>query len=146
MSSDPSGKIRDYLSSHHYLNLATIGPDGTPVAHTVGYAADGATVYFMTDRNSRKARNIAGNPAVAFTVDEDYADILKIQGVQMKGRAETVTDRASIDDVMGKLAAKFPQITAMPPNPDLVVIRIVPDEGFFIDNTAGFGHRDHWKP
>jgi len=145
MSNDVSTKISDYLGSHRYLNLATIGPDGRPVAHTVGYAAEGTTVYFMTDKKSRKARNIGVNPAVAFTVDEDYTDLSKIQGVQMKGKAEPVTDKAVIDRIVEKMVAKFSQIAQMPKNPDYVFFRIVPEEAYFIDNSLGFGHRDEWK-
>jgi len=140
---DAKQKLIDYLSIHPYLNLATVSPDGAPLAHTVGYASDGAAVYFMTDKKSRKARNIGGNSAVAYTVDEDYTDLAGIQGVQMTGKAELVTDSSVIAKILEIMARKFPQIKEMPVNSDYVFFRIDPGEAYFIDNTAGFGHRDH---
>jgi general stress protein 26 len=142
MGNDGGRKIRDYLATHLYLNLATVSPDGTPLAHTVGYAPDGATVYFVTDKNSRKARNIARNPNVAYTVDEDYGDLFSIQGVQMKGRAERITDARTIEKILAMLLHKYPQMKDMPENPEYVFYKIIPLEGVFIDNTQGFGHRD----
>jgi hypothetical protein len=43
MGNDVIQKISDYLSNHQYLNLATVRPDNSPLAHTVGYASDGLT-------------------------------------------------------------------------------------------------------
>ncbi len=142
MGNDVENKISDYLSSHLYLNLATVSPDGTPLAHTVGFASDGATVYFVTDKNTRKARNIGNNPNVAYTCDEDYTDLFSIQGIQMKGKAERVTDGSVIEKTMGVMLKKYPQMKDMPENPDYVFFKVTPVEGVFIDNTKGFGHRD----
>ncbi len=142
MSDDVKQKVSDFLSSHAYINLATVGPDSTPLAHTVGYASDGATVYFMTDKNTRKAKNIAGNPSVAYTVDEDHTELGRIQGVQMTGKASLLTDGPVIEKVMGIMAGKFPGLDKMPQNPDYVFFKIEPMEAQFIDNTLGFGHRD----
>jgi nitroimidazol reductase NimA-like FMN-containing flavoprotein (pyridoxamine 5'-phosphate oxidase superfamily) len=142
MAKDLKDKISDYLATHPYLNLATVCPDGTPLAHTVGYASEGATVYFVTDRKSRKARNIASNPAVAFTVDEDYENLADIQGIQMKGMAEEVTDPAVMQRVMRMMNEKYPYMKDLPENPDYGFFVITPGEAIFIDNTQGFGHRE----
>ncbi len=142
MSDDAKQKVSNYLSSHPYLNLATVSADGTPIAHTVGFVSEDAAVYFMTDKNTRKAKNITGNPSVAYTVDEDELDIGRIQGIQMKGKASLVTDGAVIEKVSALLAEKYPFMKEMPVNPDYVLFMIDPVEALFIDNTVGFGHRD----
>lgn len=142
MGYDAKQQIIDYLASHLYLNLATVSPDGTPLAHTVGFVPDGATIFFVTDKKSRKARNIGSNPHVAYTVDEDYTDLLRIQGVQMRGRAEIVGDIVLIEKIMKLLLQKYPQMKDMPENPDYAFYKVVPSEGIFIDNTKGFGHRE----
>ncbi|MCK5511484.1 MAG: pyridoxamine 5'-phosphate oxidase family protein [Thermodesulfovibrionia bacterium] len=142
MGTDTKQKITDYLSAHPYLNLATVTPDGAPLAHTVGYVSEGATVYFITDKNTRKARNISSNPSVAYTVDEDYKELKSIQGIQMRGKAERVTDNALLKKVFGMMEKKYPYMNELPENPDYVLFRINPVEAHFIDNTVSFGHRD----
>ena len=87
MKKDTKKKIEEYLLSHYYVRLATLKSDGNPVVHTVGYASEGATLYIMTDRPSRKAQNMMKNRHVAYAIDENYEDFSSIQGIQMEGKA-----------------------------------------------------------
>lgn len=135
-------KISAYLASHHYLRLGTVTDKATPQVHTVGYVSEDCTVYFVTDRKSRKAANIFGNPAVAYAVDENYADIMTIQGVQMEGKASVVTLETEAMRLLDRMAEKFPGMTKIPPNPDLVIFKIAPLQGYFLDNSLVFGHRE----
>ena len=139
---DCTPKISAYLASHHYLRLGTVTPGNTAQVHTVGYVSEGCIVYFVTDRKSRKAMNIFTNPAVAYAVDENYRDVMAIQGVQMEGRASLVDQETEVIRLMGLMAHKFPGLENMPPNPDLVIFKIEPTRGYFLDNTVSFGHRD----
>ncbi len=43
-------------------------------AAAVLYANDGFTLYFLSDPESRSSKDIAENPVVAITVNEDYYD------------------------------------------------------------------------
>jgi nitroimidazol reductase NimA-like FMN-containing flavoprotein (pyridoxamine 5'-phosphate oxidase superfamily) len=135
-------KIIDYLAAHPYLRLATVTDSCAPQVHTVGYVSEDAIVYFVTDKKSRKAANIFKNPAVGYAVDENYKDMMAIQGVQMEGSASLVTMETEAIRLLGLMAQKFPGIENMAPNPDLVFFKIEPSIGFFLDNTVGFGHRD----
>lgn len=134
-------KIAEYLASHPYLRLGTVTENSTPQVHTVGYVAEGCTVYFATDRKSRKAENIFLNSAVAYTVDENYEDVMAIQGVQMEGKASTVNSESKTTQLLEMMAQKFPGLEEMPPNPYLLFIKIEPTKGYFLDNTVSFGHR-----
>ncbi len=142
MERDAKKKLIDYLPGHPYLNLATVGPEGTPLAHTVAYFNDGGVVYIATDKTSRKAKNMMANSSVAFTVDEDQAAPPTMQGIQMRGTAMLVTDGAELGRVQQGMMAKYPAMKDMPPNPNYVVFRITPVEGYFLDNTMGYGYRD----
>jgi nitroimidazol reductase NimA-like FMN-containing flavoprotein (pyridoxamine 5'-phosphate oxidase superfamily) len=135
-------QIIDYLTAHPYLRLATVTGDCTPQVHTVGYVSEDATVYFITDRKSRKAANIFKNPAVAYAVDENYEDVMTIQGIQMEGKASLIIMETEAIRLLDLMAQKFPGLENMPPNPDLVFFKIEPTRGFFLDNTVNFGHRD----
>ncbi len=142
MPDEIKARIREYLDERMYINLGTVCADGTPLVHTVGFVTDGDAVCFMTDKRTRKAQNIVGNRAVAFTSDKDEPEIAKIQGVQMSGAALRVEDGAEVQRVMGMLVGKYPNLAEMPPNENYVVFRVAFREGVFIDNTQGFGHRD----
>ena len=135
-------KISDYLASHPYLRLGTATEDSTPQVHTVGYVSEGCTAYFVTDRKSRKAENILKNPAVAYAVDENYENFMAIQGVQMEGMATIITSETEAIRLLDLMAQKFPGMEDMPPNPELVIFKIEPTKGYFLDNTVAFGHRD----
>ena len=135
-------KIAAYLTSHRYLRLGTVTDHSTPQVHTVGYVSEDCIVYFVTDRKSRKAENIFRNPAVAYTVDENYEDVMEIQGVQMEGAASLITLETEAMRILGLMAQKFPGMEEMEPNPDLVIFRVEPTRGYFLDNTSAFGHRD----
>jgi len=134
-------KISDYLAAHRYLRLGTVTGKATPQVHTVGYVSRDCIVFFATDQKSRKAGNISKNPAVAYAVDENYDDIMVIQGVQMEGRASLVTLETEAMKILDLMARKFPGLEKMPANPDLVIFMIEPVRGFFLDNTVAFGHR-----
>jgi len=142
MTEDIRQKVLDYLASHRFMRLATVTTESTPMVHTVAYASDGQTLYFMTDRRTRKILNISRNPEVAFSVDEDYADAGMIQGIQMEGRATILSGKADIEKARALMIKKFPHMARTPPELDLVFVRVEPGEGYFLDYTRGFTHRD----
>jgi pyridoxamine 5'-phosphate oxidase len=71
---DPFDLLDEWLPANDDLDrpqitLATIDPDGHPDARTVLMSEfDRSGFYFHTDARSRKARDIAANPAVAIVV------------------------------------------------------------------------------
>jgi general stress protein 26 len=135
-------KISDYLKSHRKMTLATVTLDGRPIAHTVEYASDGPNVYFGTLKTTRKAQNIMKNCHVSYAVDEDYDDWMKIQGVQIEGRATILAEQKDIKQASDMIAAKFPAVGDLPKDPDMIFVRIEPIAGFFLDYRKGFAHRD----
>lgn len=141
MNYDVKEKVDLYLKDHKLMTLATATTDGKPMAHTVDYVNDGATVYFMTEKTTRKANNIMSNSSVFFTVDEDITDLSACQAIQMAGQASLVTDKEEAQKAMGMLVEKIPQLSQLPPNPNMVMFKINLSEGHFIDNTVNMGHR-----
>jgi general stress protein 26 len=133
-------KIADYLTAHRYLRLGTVTGNSTPQVHTV-YVSEDCTVFFITDKKSRKAENIFANPAVAYAADENYDDIMFILGVQMEGTASLVTLETEVLKIFDRMTQKFTGLEQMPPNQDLVIFKIEPDRAYFLDNNVAFGRR-----
>ncbi len=141
MTEELKDKISEYLANHYYLNLATISPQGRPMAHTMAYVSENEMVYLATNKNTRKVQNIMQNPHVAFTVDEDDPDWFDMQALQVEGRASIVSDEKELREVGEILAAKFPVIADLPPDPDTVMIKIEPEVIYYLDYSIEFGHR-----
>ena len=141
-NSETKQQVVDYLKGHGAMTLATVTPDGVPLAHTVKYASDGATIYFVTMKSTRKAVDIEANPRVALTVDEDYADWMAIKGVQLEAAATILRDPADIEKAAGVYIGKYPFVADFPPNPEMVFVKVEPTRGFFLDYAKGFAHRD----
>jgi pyridoxamine 5'-phosphate oxidase family protein len=87
-----------YLVGRQRGRLATVAPDGTPQNKPVGfrYNAELGTID-VGGRNmgaSRKFRNLAANPKVAFVVD-DIASLQpwRVRCVEIRGHAEALHDQ-----------------------------------------------------
>ena len=142
MTEEPKDKIREYLSNHYYLNLATVSPQGRPMAHTMAYVSEGIVVYIATNKNTRKVQNIMQNPYVAYTVDEDDPDWFDIQALQIEGKASIITDEGELREAGEILVAKFPVAADMPPDPDSIMIKIEPEVIYYLDYSIEFGYRE----
>lgn len=137
-----------YLQTHHVMTLATHGSDG-PWAAAVFYVSDGFTLYFLSAPASRHAAALAAQARVAITVQEDYADWPQIKGIQAEGLACEVSgdEEKRARRLYGD---KYPVVGKLALAPAAIVkalakvrwYRFVPERLYFIDNSAGFGHRD----
>jgi pyridoxamine 5'-phosphate oxidase family protein len=94
-----SADVIAYLQSQRLGRLATVDGDGAPQNNPVGfrYNHELGTID-IGGRNmgaTRKFRNVAGNPRVAFVVD-DLASVQpwRPRCVEIRGRAEALRDSA----------------------------------------------------
>jgi pyridoxamine 5'-phosphate oxidase family protein len=88
----------DYLAGQMLGRLATIRPDGTPQNNPVTfvYNAGAGTIDIGGYRMgaTRKYRNVAANPAVAFVVDDVVStDPFLARFVEIRGRAQALSDQ-----------------------------------------------------
>ena len=85
--------------------LTTIRADGRPhVTPLIGIWHDGA-LHIATGRAEQKARNIAGNSAVAVTTGRN--DLTGGTDLVIEGRAERITDRARLQELADAWEAKY---------------------------------------
>ena len=149
--SDPlKQQILDYLETHNTMTLATCSAD-VPWAATVFYASNDLRLYFFSVPDSRHCQNLAANPRVAVTIQEDYSDWRKIKGIQLEGAVTAVDGLAEKAKAMAVYARKYPEIIKLFTNPasglfyqaflKVKFYCIIPERLFFIDNEQGFGKR-----
>lgn len=160
--------ILTYIREHYTMTIAT-ALDGLPWAASLFYVNDGFTLYFLSDPATRHSMNIAENPLIAATVNEDYHDWRAIKGVQMEGKVELVSEEAEIAKVVAIYAKKYPYVTLflksimtrfpkvvsylekilakLPFLPEFTTpfpakfYKFVPSKIYFIDNEKSFGVR-----
>ncbi len=141
-------RVQRYLRDHNVATLATCGSDG-PWATAVFYASDGYVIYFLSSPTSRHCLDLTDNPRLAVTIQEDYADWLKIKGVQMEGLASELSG-AEEEKARRLYGEKFPLVGLLAQAPAAIVkalakvrwYKVVPHHLHFIDNSIGLGHRD----
>src|SRR5258708_14097678 len=77
--------------------LGTVGPDATPYAAGIGAVWADGTLWFVTGPRTRKARNLAANPACTISCRLPGIDVV------LEGRAERAIDAGPIE----RLAAVY---------------------------------------
>jgi uncharacterized protein YhbP (UPF0306 family) len=146
-------RIAAYLRAHHTMTLATAatGPDGDPEAHaaTVFYAVDSRLrLVFVSKQTSRHGVHILGGSRVAATVTEESQEWQDIQGVQLWGRAETLSGAARVGG-MAVYLRRFPFVRDLLAQPrlaalaaELAVFRVTAERFALTDNRSGFFGRE----
>ena len=150
MADELKQQVLKYLETHNTMSLGTCSDD-VPWAATVFYASDDFRLYFFSVPDSRHCQNLAANPRVAVTVQEDYHDWKKIKGIQLEGTAILVDSIIEKAKAMAVYARKYPEVIKLFTNPASGVFHqaflkvkfycVVPEKLFFIDNEQGFGKR-----
>ena len=150
MEGELKQRILDYMEGHNTMTLATCQGD-SPWAATVFYASDSFRLYFFSAPDSRHCQNLAANPRVAVTIQEDYHDWHEIKGIQLEGKVMAVDSLLEKGKVMVVYARKYPQVMKIFTDPSSGVFYqaflkvkfycVVPERIFYIDNKQGFGKR-----
>lgn len=131
-----------YLSKRKFITIATATIKGEPLTHTVAYINKGPAVYFSTSKLTRKAKNIAKNPNVAYSVYDPVEHLDELRSLQVQGKAILVSDKIESEEALNLLRQKFPFMADVPIDEDNIIVKIIPKTGYFSDYTKRFGHRD----
>lgn len=150
MSEALKRQILDYLACHNTMTLATCDAEA-PWAATVFYANEDLSLYFFSSPESRHCQNLARNPRVAVTIQEDYKDWRIIKGVQLEGGVSVIDSLLEKAKVMAIYARKYPAVIKLFSDPasgiyykaflKVKFYRVAPERLFFVDNEQGFGKR-----
>ncbi len=96
--------VRDLFEGPNYAHLATVLPSGAPHSVPVWTGVEGEHIVFFTQPQSRKARNLAQDPRVAFSITDHERPY---RMAQVRGRVvDTVQDDAALE-IADRLAVKY---------------------------------------
>lgn len=148
MEPQPQQIALTYLTTHNVITLATHGPEGLWAA-AVFYVNNGFTLYFLSSPASRHGLNIAANPEVSATIQEDYADWPAIKGIQLEGNVQQIHGAEKLQTIK-RYGEKFPVLSNLDQAPKAILAaldkvawyKLTPTRLYFVDNAQGFGHRD----
>lgn len=113
-------EVRERLSTSRNYWVATTRPDGRPHVMPVWGLWSNGMFYFSTDRNSRKARNLAANSAVVLHL-ESGDEVTIVEGV-----AREVTDPSVLRSINTACREKYGMGMSGPPGAVVVICSIQP--------------------
>ena len=96
--------VRALFEGANYAHLATVLPSGAPHSVPVWTGIEGEHVVFFTQPASRKARNLARDPRVAFSItdhDQPY------RMAQVRGKVVRTVEGDEALEIIDRLAVKY---------------------------------------
>ena len=138
--------IAGYLDNHTVLNLATAGPQG-PHAASVFYARRAFELFWFSDAGTRHSRDLARAVGCAGTITDNAEDYSKIQGLQLQGVGEELSDPAEKQTGLETLMARYPFLSEFTKGAQaarmesISIYRFRPLSITWIDNSVSFGFK-----
>jgi nitroimidazol reductase NimA-like FMN-containing flavoprotein (pyridoxamine 5'-phosphate oxidase superfamily) len=120
-----------FLNAQGVARLATAGSRGTPHNVPVCPLVDGGKLYFASETNARKMKNLRANPRATIVFDV-YRDSWKgLRGLMLVCAARIV-DAAEFKRIRRKLYKQYPKYkSAAPIEPeDSVIVELTPRSKF----------------
>lgn len=99
-------EIEQFLLDNMKVQIATIGPDGTPHLTTLYYVLEDGLLAFWTYGRSQKVVNLRRDPRITCLVEagEDY---FELRGVSIQGKARLIEDYDEIRALGGRVAKRM---------------------------------------
>ena len=88
----------------NYAHVATVLPSGAPHSVPVWTGIEGEHVVFFTQPGSRKARNLARDPRVAFSITDHESPY---RMAQVRGRVVSTVEGDAALEIIDRLAVKY---------------------------------------
>jgi PPOX class probable F420-dependent enzyme len=121
--------VRPYIDDVNLAHIATILPDGGPHTVPVWVSMHGDRIAFLASPRSRKARNLAADPRVAFSiVQHDRPTAM----AHVRGRVVEVLDGDEARTIIDRMSDQYLG-TPYPLREDRVVFLVEPEHSFAQD-------------
>jgi nitroimidazol reductase NimA-like FMN-containing flavoprotein (pyridoxamine 5'-phosphate oxidase superfamily) len=124
-------KEKGFIESLRVARVATVSPEGVPHNVPVCPLFERNKVYFATERNAKKLRNIKVNPRVTVVFDEYTEAWNYLRGVMFQGKARVVNAK-EFREFRKKIYAKYSQYEHSAPigERDSVIVEVTPEHRF----------------
>jgi PPOX class probable F420-dependent enzyme len=99
-------ELADFLVANIKVQVATIGPDGTPHLSTLFYVVENGNVAFWTYGRSQKIVNLRRDPRITCLV-EDGEDYFELRGASITGKARLIEDYEEILALGSRVAKRM---------------------------------------
>lgn len=122
--------VQQFLASRLVAVLATVQPDGSPLAMPMWFLPDPAGLTMLSVDGLQKVRNLRRDPRVCVVAEWANAAGGEPRGVSVQGCAEFLADSPERRALVDRFHARYPGLQriwgglTMPP--DRVMFRIVP--------------------
>jgi nitroimidazol reductase NimA-like FMN-containing flavoprotein (pyridoxamine 5'-phosphate oxidase superfamily) len=112
--------------------VATTGGRGAPHVVPVCHVLIDGKIWFASEKNARKVRNLRENPRIAVTVDLYAEAWASLRGVMIQGTARVVAKSPTFRRIRKALYAKYPQYPdeSAIGDDDSVVVEVTPSHVF----------------
>ena len=130
MSELATDRVQRFLATRYVVVLATVQPDGSPLAMPMWFLPDPAAITMLSVDDLPKVRNLRRDPRVCVVAEWANATGGDPKGVTVHGRAEFLADGPERRALVDRFHARYPGLQrlwgglAMPAN--RVMFRIVP--------------------
>jgi PPOX class probable F420-dependent enzyme len=124
--------VAQLIHGERVSRVATVGPAATPHVVPVCHVVADGKIYFASDKDGRKVKNLRDNPRVALTVDLYTEAWGRLAGVMVQGRAALIDKGPRFRKLRGLLYAKYPQYPdeAALDESDSVIVEVTPSRVF----------------
>jgi PPOX class probable F420-dependent enzyme len=101
--------IAKFIGRERVVRVATVSPEGQPHVVPVCHLLLDDKLYFASDTDARKVRNLKANPRVTVTVDLYTEDWSNLKGAMIQGTTKLIARNARFRRLRTLLYEKYPQ-------------------------------------
>jgi len=102
--------VQKFLDTKKVVVLATVQPDGAPLAMAMWVLHDPETLTMISVDNLQKVRNLRRDPRVCVVAETADAQGSEGRGVIVAGRAEFIADGPARRALVERFHARYPEL------------------------------------
>lgn len=118
--SDVINDAKWYIESSQLGILATVGEDKVPQLRVIrGFANDGVNIYFTTNKDTQKVKEINANPNVTLFFQNEGQDFGSFTNVSITGIAKVIEKKEEINKAVDAISVRYSKLKKIAENNEL---------------------------